>query len=164
VDASRLAALAAVLVTTLALAAVAGVLFQRSRDAAAVEDYYRPTSAPLEAARTAAKVLFSYDHRNLDRDFAAGAALSTGVFRAEYARTTARVVREVATQYRAVVVAEPVVAGVQAAEPGEVVAVLFVNQSTQSTRVEGTKVDQSRVRMTLVERGDTWLVSKVEAL
>jgi hypothetical protein len=30
--------------------------------------------------------------------------------------------------------------------------------------VQGTKVDQSRVRMTLVERDGRWLVSKVEAL
>ncbi len=149
---------------TLALAAVAGLLFQRSQDATEVNSYYRPTSAPLNAVRTAAQVLFSYDYKTLDKNFADGARLSTGEFRAEYAKTTGQVVRQVATQYKAVVAAETVSAGISRAEPGEVTAVVFVNQSTQSTRVEGTKVDQSRVLMTVVERDGRWLVSSVDAL
>ncbi len=160
----RLATLAAVLVVTVALGAVALLLLQRSRDAAEVASYYRPASAPLTAAREAGRLLFSYDHRTLDADFAAAAALTTGTFAKEYAQTTSAVVRPVAVENKAVVQAASVAQAVASAEPGRVVALVFVNQVTTSTKVQGQKVDQSRVRMTLVQRGDDWLVSKVEAL
>lgn len=160
----RLAALAAVLVVTVGLAAVALLLLQRSRDAAEVASYYRPSSAPLTAAREAGRLLFSYDHRTLDADFGAAKALTTGTFAKEYAQTTQSVVRPVATENKAVVEASAVAQALASAEQGRVVALVFVNQVTTSTKVRGEKVDQSRVRMTLVERGDRWLVSKVEAL
>lgn len=160
----RLAALAAVLVVTLGLAAVAALLVLRSQDAREVASYYRPSSAPMSAARDAGRLLFSYDHRTIDEDFAAAEALTTGGFAKEYAQTTQAVVRPVAVENKAVVEATAVAQGIAQAEPGRVVALVFVNQSTTSTKVTGQKVDQSRVRMTLVERGDRWLVSKVEAL
>ena len=55
-------------------------------------------------------------------------------------------------------------AGVISASPDKVDALVFLNQVTTSTRVEGEKIDQSRVRMRLVERDGSWLVEKVEAL
>ncbi len=44
------------------------------------------------------------------------------------------------------------------------VALLFVDQTTTSTRLEGPKVDLNRVRMTLVEQDGKWLVSELDAL
>jgi len=41
---------------------------------------------------------------------------------------------------------------------------LFVNQTTTSTRVQGPQVDLNRVRMTLTRVGDDWKVSAVTAL
>ena len=107
----RLAALAAVLVGTLALGVLAGLLFVRSRDAATVASYYRPASAPMTAARDAGRLLFSYDHRTIDADFAAAKALTTGTFAEEYEKTTTSVVRPVAIENKAVVEATAVVAG-----------------------------------------------------
>ena len=118
----------------------------------------------LETARDAARLLFSYDHTKLDEDFAAGLELTTGEFREEYQRTTQEVVRPVAEQYDAVVEAEVVDAAVVQASPDQVTALVYVNQTTTSTRVEGPKIDQSRVRMQLVKDGDEWLVSSVDAL
>ncbi len=69
-----------------------------------------------------------------------------------------------ATQYDAVVDAQVVEAAVVSADPGRVVTVVFVNQTTTSTRVEGPKIDQSRVRMTLREVDGEWLVERVDAL
>lgn len=160
----RLGALSAVVALTLALAAVAFVVVQRARDAREVGSYYRPASAPMAAARDAGRLLFSYDYRTIDADFSAARALTTGTFRKEYAQTTQSVVRPVAVENKAVVVASPVSQALSRATPGQVVALVFVNQVTTSTKVQGQKVDQSRVRMTLVQRGDRWLVSKVEAL
>jgi Mce-associated membrane protein len=118
----------------------------------------------LPAARDAARILFSYSHERLDDDFEAGLALATGEFREEYERTTREVVRPVAEEYDAVVEAEVVDAAVVSSEPGRVVALVFLNQTTTSTRVDGPKIDQSRVRMTLVEVDGRWRVEQVSAL
>ncbi len=118
----------------------------------------------LVTARDAARVLFSYDHRQLDEDFEKGLALAVGDFREEYERTTREVVRPVAEQYDAVVQAEVVEAAVVSARPDEVVAIVFINQTTTSTRVDGPKIDQSRVRMTLRPVDGQWRVADVRAL
>ncbi len=118
----------------------------------------------LAAARSHAQQILSYDYRRIDADIAEARRATTGSFRDEYAKTTATVVKPTAVQYRAIVSAEVKAASVKSAKPDEVVVVLFVNQTTTSTRIAGPKVDQSRVRMTLVKRDDDWLVSKIDAL
>ena len=129
---ARLPLVAAVLVVAL-LAAGVGYLGVRLREGARTET---ARSEAVAASRDAARLLFSYDHKTLQDDFARGLAVTTGSFRQEYARTTKDVVSEVATEYKAVV----------------------------STRVQGQQVDGSRVRMVLEERDGHWLVSAVEAL
>jgi Mce-associated membrane protein len=118
----------------------------------------------LAAARDAARALFAYDHERLDEDFARGLAVSTGAFRDEYTRTTNEVVRPLAEEYDVVVRVDVNDAGVVDAGPGEATVLVFVNQITTSTRVEGAKIDQNRVRMHLVMRDGRWLVDDVDAL
>jgi Mce-associated membrane protein len=127
----------------------------------ATEDARR---AGLEASRDAARVLFSYDYRTLAKDFAAGRALATGVFRKEYSDTTSKVVTPVATEKKAVVKADVVTAGVVRASTSTVVTIVYVNQVTTSTLAAAPKIDLSRVRMTLQSVGGRWLVAKVEPL
>ena len=118
----------------------------------------------LAASKDAAGLLFSYDYRTLDKDFATGRKLTTGSFRTDYDKTTTKVVADVAKRYKAVVKANVIMAGVVSASPTTVVTVVYVNQVTTSTQVTGEKVDLSRVRMTLVRSDDVWLVTKVDAL
>ncbi len=118
----------------------------------------------LAAARDAGRLLFSYDHEQLDEDFEAGLAIATGGFREQYERTTRDVVRPVAEQYDTVVAADVVEAGLVSAEPDRAVAVVFINQTTTSTRIEGPRIDQSRVRMSLRLVDGEWLVDDVRAL
>jgi Mce-associated membrane protein len=125
----------------------------------------------LTAARQAAPVVLSYDYRHLDRDFAAARTRLTGHFRDEYAKTTARVVGPTARKYHGVVkatVTQPAggtpAASVVSATPGRAVILLFVNQVTKSTQVQGSRVDLNRVRMTLTRTGGGWKVSGVDAL
>ncbi|WP_351222463.1 hypothetical protein [Streptomyces sp. NPDC002133] len=126
----------------------------------------------LAAAQKAAPVVLSYDHRRLDRDFAAARAHLTGAFRDEYGRTTAKVVAPTAKKYQGVVeatVARPPgggapAASVVSASPDRAVVLLFVNQVTRSTQVAGPRVDLNRVRMTLTRTSDGWKVSGVDAL
>ncbi len=118
----------------------------------------------VAASRDAARLLFSYDHAKLEEDFAKGLSVTTGKFRDEYARTTSQVVTQVAKDYKAVVVADVVESAVVGASPDEVTTLVFLNQATTSTQTQGRQVDQSRVRMRLVEKDGRWLVAEVQAL
>lgn len=155
-------AIAAALVVLL-LAAVAGasVTAVRLRDASASQ---RARVDALAAARSHAQAILSYDHRTLDADFARAQQVITGPFQAEYEKTTSAVVRPTALEYKAVVKAEVTSAGVVRASSDRVVVLLFVDQTTTSTRLAKPKRDASRVRMTLVKAGGRWLVSDVDAL
>jgi Mce-associated membrane protein len=108
--------------------------------------------------------VLSYDHRTLDRDFARAERALTGSFKRDYARTTSTVVRPSAEQYDVVVEAQVAAGSVVRAEADRVVTLLYVNQTTTSTRLEGPEVDLNRVRMTLVQRDGKWLVSALAAL
>ncbi|MER7521279.1 hypothetical protein [Streptomyces sp. NPDC126499] len=130
-------------------------------------------TAALAAAREAAPVILSYDHRHLDRDFAAARARLTGPFLAEYGKTTTTVVAPTARTYRGVVkatVATPPngdpspAAAVVSASPDRVVVLLFMNQVTTSTQIPTPRLDLNRVRMTLVRTPQGWKVSAVDAL
>ncbi|MFE7773263.1 hypothetical protein ACFU5O_05080 [Streptomyces sp. NPDC057445] len=126
----------------------------------------------LAAAREAAPVVLSYDYRHLDRDFAAARGHLTGSFRDEYLRTTKAVVAPTARKYQGVVKATVVTppgggapaASVVSASPDKAVVLLFVNQVTRSTQVEGPRVDLNRVRMTLEPTSGGWKVAAVDAL
>lgn len=163
-----------VLCALLALVAVLGLVaavllafeYRDGRDAE------RARAEAAAAARRAAPVVLSYDHRHLDRDFAAARGHLTGAFRDEYRRTTTSVVAPTARKYRGVVratVVEPPGGGdpavsVVSASPDRAVVLLFVNQVTTSTQVSGPRVDLNRVRMTLARTSGGWKVSAVDAL
>ncbi|RVU26186.1 hypothetical protein EOT10_11455 [Streptomyces antnestii] len=150
------------------LAAVA-VLGWRYREGARADE---ARGQALTAARQAAPVVLSYDYRHLDRDFSAARARLTGHFRDQYGRTTATVVGPTARKYHGVVratVARPTgggspAASVVSASADRAVILLFVNQVTTSTQVQGSRVDQNRVRMTLTRTAGGWKVSAVDAL
>jgi Mce-associated membrane protein len=141
--------------------AAAGVLFYRVREADAASAARREAVA---AARSNAQAILSYDHRTLAADFARAGKVLTGKFKKDYARTTKTVVRPSAEQYKVVVKAEVTAASVVRSSAHQAVVLLYVDQTTTSTRLEGPKVDLNRVRMTLVERDGSWLVSALDAL
>ena len=101
----------------------------------------------MAAARTSAATILSYDYRHLDADFAAASALTTGSFRTDYQATTAKAVRQLATQTKAVVSAKVAAAGVVSSSADRATVLLFVNQTTTSNRLDSAKVDQVRVQM-----------------
>lgn len=69
-----------------------------------------------------------------------------------------------ATENKAVVAAEVAATSVVDADPDRVVVLMFVNQTTTSSRLERPQVDQNRVELTLVRTGGKWLVSQVKGL
>jgi Mce-associated membrane protein len=166
----RRAVVTAVLaVAVLAVLVIGAILGLQYRNATRTDD---ARTAAMAAAEKAAPVIFSYDYRHLDQDFAKAEAFLTGSFRDQYSKTTQTVVKPTALQYKGVVtavVAKPTGGGASAvsvvsASPDQVVVLAFIDQSTTSTRVNGTQVDQNRVLLTLTDTPRGWLVSAVDAL
>jgi len=148
-------------VVALALVLTAAAVTVKARGEDRTE---RARTEAVAAAESRAVDLLSYDYRHLDRDFGRAEKGLTGQFARDYAHTTDSVVRPTAEEVHAVVKAEVVSSSVVRAAQNKVVVLLFVNQTTTSTRVQGPKVDLNRVRMTLVRVGENWKISAVTAL
>jgi Mce-associated membrane protein len=153
--------LAGLLALTLSALAAFGLVAYRVRSDQQVET---ARDQAVAAARDNAEVILSYDYRHLSKDFAAARATLTGGFANDYKVTTAKLVRPGAEQYHVVVKAEVASQSVVSASAHQVVVLLFVNQTTTSTRLDGPRVDLNRVRLTLVKVDGRWLVNKVVAL
>jgi Mce-associated membrane protein len=151
---------AAVLVVAVLLV-TAVLLTVRARSADRAE---QARTAATAAAEAAAVDLLSYDYRHLDRDFARARSHLTGRFVADYTTTTQHTVRPLAPQVHAVVKATVASSSVVRASENKVVVLLFVNQTTTSTRLDAPRTDLNRVRLTMTRVGGGWKVSKVAAL
>jgi Mce-associated membrane protein len=152
-----LAALGAVAVV---LAVASGVLFwQDSRASATVT----ASEDAVAAARTGAETLFSYDYRTIDANLAAGQKVVAGSLAKDYADTT-KVVKPTAVANKAVVKATVSQAGVVSASPDQVVVLLYLNQATQNTKIQGTRMDMNRVRVTMEKVDGDWKIVRAEPL
>ncbi len=124
-------------------------------------------SEAVAAAREAAQDVLSYDYRSLDKDIATARAQTTGRFRTQYDDTAKQLLAQ-ATQVKAIVQASIGTAGVVSASHDQVVVLLFVDQASvkqlSGARTPTTRIDQSRVRMTMSHVHGKWLVSALSAL
>jgi len=147
-------------VLAIALSVAAGLEVAHVRHADAVTD---ARTQAIAAARSATQGVLSYDYRHLDKDFAAGRKLLTPGFAKDYDETT-KAVAPTATQYHAVVTAQVTAAGARNVTPDSAVVLLFVDQTSTNTKHAQPRIDQSRVRVTMVRQDGRWLLSKLEAL
>lgn len=161
---TRGALTALVVVVAVTLAACAGGLVWRSLDTPSAEALDEARTEALSAGRSSAKVLLSYDHRTLKKDFAAGRATATGKFRTQYTKTTTKTVTPNAKKLHVTVTAEVVSASVITASPDRVELLLYVNQNTVSDLVKNGRLDQNRVLMTMIPVDDDWRVSQLKSL
>jgi Mce-associated membrane protein len=152
------AALTLCLVAVLVVAALFATTVRRDRTDVAAGN------AALDAARTSAVTILSYDYRHLDADFAAATALTTGSLRTDYQATTSKAVAQLAAQTHAVVSAKVVAGGVVRSSSTTATVLLFVDQTTTSNRLSTAQTDQNRVELTLHRSGTHWLVSGLKAL
>ncbi|MGB8652817.1 MAG: hypothetical protein WCD35_19385, partial [Mycobacteriales bacterium] len=146
------------------LAVLTAFLAYQVHDTSGRAPVVRSREEALDAARSAARLVFSYDYRHLDKDFKAGRATTTGDFQKEYDKTTSRLVDDVAPRYKAVVIADVSDASVVSSSQDRVVTLVFLDQQSTSSLSATPKITQSRLEMTMVRKGDAWLVSKIRAL
>ena len=155
---------AALLLLCLIAAAVLGGLLLQRRDRIATEDARQQAVA---AARTAAGDILGYDYRSVEASIRRARAMTTGAFRTEYDKTATTLLPQ-SKQLKAIVQATVGSAAVMDASKERVVVLLFVDQATVK-QVPGentptTRIDQSRVRMTMSRISGRWLVSELAAL
>lgn len=125
------------------------------------------SAAAVSAARRDVQTILSYDYRSLSSDIASAEQVETGLLARQY-RSSAGQLLSQATQLKAIVQATVGSAGVVSADGSDVVVLLFVDQATvrqdpgQTTPT--TRIDQSRVQVTMTKVGSSWLVSSLAAL
>jgi len=151
-------------VVALTLAGCTAGLVWQSLHTPSAEDLNEVRTEALAAGRSSAKTLLSYDHRTLDKDFAAGRRVATGEFKQQYTKTTAKTVTPNAKKLHVTVTAEVVSASVVTASPERVELLLFVNQNTVSDLVKNGRLDQNRVLMTMVPVDGQWRVAQLKSL
>jgi Mce-associated membrane protein len=123
----------------------------------------RAAQEALAGATAAAQALFSYDYRTFDASVANGKTFAAGNFAKEYATTTASLKGPAQTEH-AVVRAQVSAVGVVHASATEVELLVYLNQYRSNVNITGEKVDQNRVRLTMVPVGGDWKVSNASAI
>ena len=121
----------------------------------------------LQAATVAVRDLLSYDYRTLDADIQRAKTRTTGAFSQQYAQTSGQLLGE-AKQLKAIVQASVGLPGVVSASGDQVVVLVFVDQASvkqlPGQKTPTTRIDQSRVQLTMTKVGGKWLVSALSAL
>jgi Mce-associated membrane protein len=128
-----------------------------------VERRNAATRDALSTATAAAQAIFSYDYRSFDTSVTNGKAFVTGDFAKEYTETTSAL-KATAVAEKAVVRATVSASGVVTARTGRVELLLFLNQYRRNANIDGEKVDQNRVTLTLVPVRGEWKVTAATAI
>jgi Mce-associated membrane protein len=158
--------LAAVLLVLVVLAVVAcGWALARAQQApAGVGGAIRSTTARttgMAAATRLTEKALSYRWNTFGADMRSAEAGMTPDFRAQYARSMAKVREQTMSDHvrlRASVVASSVVS----ADDHEVEALVFVNQVTATKGSAQRRVDQNRVLVTLARGAGDWQISQMK--
>jgi Mce-associated membrane protein len=147
----------------LAILLVGGATFAAWRSGQLGQQRDEAARDSLSAARAAATAIFSYDYKGFDAAVSNGKSFTTGAFTTEYAQTTATL-KELALSEKAVVRAEVSAAGVVDVAPDQVEVLLYVNQYRTNVNIQGEKVDQNRVVLTMVRTPQGWKVLRAAAI
>ncbi|KAA5834200.1 hypothetical protein F1721_10825 [Saccharopolyspora hirsuta] len=148
---------AVVLVAILAVLGTFGLQLQRAR---AVEDARRTA---LEAARTYAADLSTYDFNNLDRNFSAVTANSHGEFAVQYKEISSSLT-ELIRQNRAVSKGSVLSAGLVEGDQDRAVVALFVDQEITNVNNPVPRIDRNRMQMTLLRVEERWVIEDIKLL
>jgi Mce-associated membrane protein len=140
------------------LVGVAGLGWTRVQDDRTVT----AREAGMRAAVELTPLLLTYDHRTLTEDTGRAEAATTGEFAGQYRELIRTSVAPNAGALQLVTRAEVRDSSLVSAEPGQVVALLFLSQVTTSRELTAPRLDSSGVRVTVTEVDGRWLVSRLD--
>lgn len=117
--------------------------------------------AALDAAKTSAVSMTSYDYRRLDKDYAWVNDRATADFAKQY-REANKPLRGIVEKLKATARGTVSEAAATSESSTEVRVLLFIDQKITNTTSEETRSDRSRVVMLMVKRDGAWLVDDVQ--
>ncbi|MCD4534960.1 hypothetical protein LRP67_12780 [Nocardioides sp. cx-169] len=117
-------------------------------------------ASAVDVAATAAKEISQWSWETYDEDTEADAALMTKEFARDFRKTKADARGRVLAQKTAVT-AEVAMQGVVRASPEQVVALVYLDQSSTSDGKD-SRFSQYMILVTVVRTGSGWLVSKMQ--
>jgi Mce-associated membrane protein len=152
-----------IVATTLVVAAVgvaAGVYFILYRPDQRVDD--ATAHRAIQAASDGAVAVLSYSYDHLNRDFNNAKSHLTGDFLAYYSKFTDDVVAPTAQQGQLTTTAKVIRAAISELHPDSAVVLVFVDQTTASTKKKDPEKTQSAVVVTLTKVNGSWLIAKFD--
>jgi hypothetical protein len=161
-------------IATLPLAAAVALVYAAGSDGRAAERLADRRAEALAQARQLALNLVSIDYRTLDRDLKRISDSTTGKAREEFDDKILKndSYKDLVRDNKAVITStiqriglEPCGAEDEACLRGDTAVVLvFLDQESKNKLRTTPRVDRNRVALTLVRRGDRWLVSEVKVV
>jgi Mce-associated membrane protein len=117
--------------------------------------------AAQQTAINYARILTSIDSANVDRNFADVLNGATGDFKDTYTKASVQL-RELLIDNKATANGVVVASAIQSETDDQVVVLLMVDQTVTNAVRPDSRVDRSRMKMTMKKVGGRWLASKVE--
>jgi len=116
-----------------------------------------------DTAETAVTLVLSYDYRRLEDGMRDTKPLLTGDARTDYLEVEKPLLHS-APRIKAVVQATVKATSVLESDDDSARVLLFVDQTSTSTKLTQPQLDQSRVLVTMTKAHDTWLISTLKAI
>jgi Mce-associated membrane protein len=159
----RLARWRSIVATTLVVAAVgaaAGVYFILYRPDQRVDE--AAAHRAIQAASDGAVAVLSYSYDHLNRDFDNAKSHLIGDFLTYYKKFTDNVVAPTAQEGQLTTSAKVIRAAISDLHPNSAVVLVFVDQTTASTKKKDPEKTQSAVVVTLTKVNGSWLIAKFD--
>jgi Mce-associated membrane protein len=117
----------------------------------------------IGTAQSATPALLSYDYKHFDASVQNASRYISGSFLTEY-RNNMAALKKQAVKLKAKVTAKVTATGVVSADHDTVVLLVFVDQYRKNSNIDGQKVDQDRVVLTMKHLDNGWKVAKLIAV
>ena len=124
----------------------------------------RAQDEALAAARTATAQVLSYSAPTLDSDLARSRSMISGVFAAKFAQLADNVIVPAVKEQSLATKAVVLNAAVIDAQPDQVRALLFVNQTSTMAGAPEPRTAANQVRVTMTAVDGQWLISDLQPL
>lgn len=140
------------------LALVVGFVFMQVHARDTREDNRR---AALDAAEKKLVQVLSYNFRTVDEDVARAEKHLTGKFASDFKQFSSKLIVPNAKGEKITTDVEVVATSSVKVQDDQVVALMFVNQTTKRKGAKEPRIDGSRLRLTMEQVDDRWLISEL---
>lgn len=132
---------------------------QLSRD----REAHKAGQQAQEASTAFALLMINTDYRDVDRNSSEILEKSTGAFKERYAKSSAQL-RQILVDNKAKSSGKVIDSAIHTESVDKVIMLLFIDQSVTNVAIPDSRVDRSRVRMTMEKVDSRWLASDVELI